>query len=295
VARGGEVTCALDRERAIWCWGGNNFGQLGHGTINFDSATPQQTLPVDGEVVALRAGGTHVCARTAERDAWCWGNNGWGELGLGYASRDEPAVPEPHVVEALRGRIELLAAAEVQTCAADATTTWCWGGRDNAEAGAVTPTQVDWGGVPDQLSMGRTQTCAIQAGRVSCWPANYQVHPDVSEIHDIALPEHVQRLALGDRHGCAIGESGRLYCWGDNDLGQLGRVTADDSMNPAEEVTLHAGPFSRIAIGDDFTCAIDGRAELWCWGDNTFGQIQYVAISNRHFLAEPSKVEIPCP
>lgn len=295
VSRGGEFTCALDRERQVWCWGGNNFGQRGDGTMGSDSPLPVPILPIAGQVLALSGGGTHMCARTAEQEAWCWGNNGWGELGLGFTSRDAPGIATPQPVSALSGQVEQLAGAEVQTCAASATTTWCWGGRDeNAQSGPPEPRVVDWGGVTGELSMGRERTCAVDHGRATCWNANYHVHPELYELESLAIAEPVHGLSLGEWHGCAIGESGRLYCWGNNDKAQLGRGTQQEWMNPPGEVTRHAGSYSRVAVGDDFTCAIDQWSELWCWGDNTFGPIQYVEQSHDNVVLEPLRIEIPC-
>jgi alpha-tubulin suppressor-like RCC1 family protein len=295
VARGAEFTCALDRQHRVWCWGGNNFGQLGNGDSIYDARTPQLTLPIDGDVVALAPGGTHMCVRTAERDAWCWGNNGWGELGLDFVSRDAPATPTPQLVPALRGQVELLAGAEVQSCAAGGATTWCWGGRDdNAGAGVPEPTVVAWGGVPEELSMSYGQSCALHAGRVTCWNSNYQVHPERYELQNVALPEAMHGLAVGPRHACALAPSRDLYCWGDNDLAQLGRETAQGRLNPAGRVTRVPGPFSSVSVGDDFTCAIDDEAELWCWGDNTFGQIEYVEASHDNVITQPVRIDIPC-
>jgi hypothetical protein len=183
----------------------------------------------------------------------------------------------------------------VQTCASNSAATWCWGGRDeNAQAGPANPQVVEWGGVPTELSMGSTKTCAVDHGRVTCWPSNYHVHPERFELEQPPFAEPVHGVALGTGHGCAIGESGRLYCWGNNDQAQLGRDTRDDAMNPPGEVTRHAGGYLRVAAGDDFTCAIDDRSELWCWGDNTFGPVQYVAESHDNTAIEPVRIDIPC-
>jgi alpha-tubulin suppressor-like RCC1 family protein len=301
VSRGGEFTCALDRNRDLWCWGGNNFGQRGDGIVGFDSPVPQRVLPIQGQVVALSGGGTHMCARTAERDAWCWGNNGWGELGLGFTSRTASGAPgaqgepTPKPVPALLGQVELLAGAEVQTCASNGTTTWCWGGRDdNAGAGPPDPQVVAWGGVPTELSMGPAKTCAVDHGQVTCWHSDYHVRPELFELEQPTFAEPVHGVALGPWHGCAIGESGRLYCWGNNDKAQLGRATEDALMNPPGEVTRHAPGYLRVAAGDGFTCAIDSQSELWCWGDNTFGPIAYVEQSHDNTVTEPVRIDIPC-
>jgi alpha-tubulin suppressor-like RCC1 family protein len=97
--------------------------------------------------------------------------------------------------------------------------------------------------------MGPTRTCAVDHGQVTCWPANYHVHPELFALESLAFDEPVHGIALGTRHGCAIGDSGRLYCWGDNDKAQLGRGSRTELNAPPGEVTRH--PALRIEIPCD--------------------------------------------
>jgi alpha-tubulin suppressor-like RCC1 family protein len=78
-------------------------------------------------------------------------------------------------------------------------------------------------------------------------------------------------ISAGTGHTCAV-VSGEARCWGANDKGQLGRdIPAVGSFVPAAPTGL-TGTVSHIAAGAGHTCAIaDGN--VWCWGDNTFGQL----------------------
>jgi hypothetical protein len=67
-------TCGVTLQREMWCWGLNNFGQLGNGTTE-NSAVP---VRVSGEHVfdAVSTGDLHTCGLTPTGEVWCWGDNG---------------------------------------------------------------------------------------------------------------------------------------------------------------------------------------------------------------------------
>ena len=77
-----------------------------------------------------------------------------------------------------------------------------------------------------------------------------------------------QRIALGFKHGCAITE-GRLYCWGDNSVGQLGLGDFESQVSPAR-VGSEEDWFA-VAAGEEHTCGLRGPGELYCWGRNHTG------------------------
>jgi alpha-tubulin suppressor-like RCC1 family protein len=64
---------------AAFCWGGNRWGQLGHGKAG-GSNKPVAVLKLSG-VVAIDAGDRHSCAILADGTGYCWGGNQWGQLG----------------------------------------------------------------------------------------------------------------------------------------------------------------------------------------------------------------------
>jgi alpha-tubulin suppressor-like RCC1 family protein len=88
-------------------------------------------------------------------------------------------------------------------------------------------------------------------------------------------------IALGRAHACAISQQGQLSCWGTNEYGQLGtgEQRAEQSLPPTRVGS--SSDWSEIAAGGDQTCGIRA-GELYCWGDNVFGQLGYDTGSADH-------------
>lgn len=80
-------------------------------------------------------------------------------------------------------------------------------------------------------------------------------------------------LALGSGHGCVATAAGTVRCFGDDSLGQLGTLG-----NPANQVTpdveaTNLEGIIEVSAGQSHSCARTALGEVYCWGDNTYGQI----------------------
>jgi alpha-tubulin suppressor-like RCC1 family protein len=102
ISAGGSHVCALDEDGQLWCWGNNSFGQLGFENAERQSSEHPKPNKVEGlpPVRQIRAGFYFTCALTGEGEgtqAWCWGDNGSGQLGDGTTERR-------HVPTLVKGR-----------------------------------------------------------------------------------------------------------------------------------------------------------------------------------------------
>ena len=134
LAAGAQHTCALTIDDQIWCWGGNDFGQLGDGTTE-SRTTP---LPVgglpDAPVVVLTAGFRHTCALTSSAGISCWGGNSSGQVGDGTTTD----LALPAAVVDLTTDVAAVEAGGFHTCAlSDDGVVMCWGESRESQVGTA--------------------------------------------------------------------------------------------------------------------------------------------------------------
>jgi len=242
-------TCALATSKNIYCWGVNDDNQLGLGagatTFYFE---PQQ-VP-DDQFIALAVGSNHGCAISEQGPTYCWGNNDFGQLGDGTRLNRNALVE----VETYEVFVKLAAGSNYTCGLTEQGEVYCWGEGRNAALGTGTtydrlsPRRINGGQTFVDLDANWTSTCGIDAaGAVYCWGSNDQGHlgngvANPTERSPVLVSGGYQwrDFSLGVEHSCglAIGEAG-LFCWGDNDLGQMGNGSFQDYVT---EPTAVANP-----------------------------------------------------
>ena len=116
---------------------------------------------------------------------------------------------------------------------------------------------------------------------------NSAVSSNVSVIVNIVV---FTQVALGNWHSCGLTSSGKAYCWGANNVGQLGNNTIT-ATSQATAVTMPSGvSFTQIAGGDTNTCAVGSDAKAYCWGNNSTGRLGDGTLTNR---TTPTAVSMP--
>jgi len=92
----GGDTCGLTAEGAAYCWGDNDYGEVGNGTTGPNRGVTLPA-PVAGGLVfaSLAPGSFHTCGLTAAHAVYCWGYNFYGQLGDGTTT--DRSVPTPAI------------------------------------------------------------------------------------------------------------------------------------------------------------------------------------------------------
>ncbi len=268
-------TCALTNAGGIECWGSNVYGQLGDGT-NTDRNAPVGVSGLSSGVLALAVGVDHSCALLANHKMDCWGSDGVGQLGDGVVSIN----PNAYILPSFTSGVTLLGMGDLSTCALAAGQAYCWGNNENGQLGTGTRVNqpspkpvVGLSGSITALDGGANETCAIVDGAVECWG---NLDPTTNAILSPTpignLSSGVTSLSVTNLHGCAV-VSGAAWCWGDNASGDLGDATTTANYASAVPVSGLSSGVAMVSTGQSFSCALKVNGSVWCWGDNSNGQL----------------------
>ncbi|MEK7285742.1 MAG: Ig-like domain-containing protein [Nitrospirota bacterium] len=289
VTAGGNFTCfnTSGGTSTIKCMGSNEDGQLGNATME-NSPVPSDVFGITG-AESVSAGHSHACARNAS-SIQCWGDNNNGQLG----NETRTASIIPVVVQGNLNAIAVLAGTSYN-CALEngPNNVKCWGYGNNGQMGNGTRNDNALPGLvantmtASTLAVGDSHACVIlSGGTVYCWGENSYGQAGTSAETNwvltpspVTIPSGAIAIAAGEDHTCAISNTREVYCWGNNNMGQLG-VNPFDLESPDTTTTsslpLHVvGIFaSAITAGDRYTCAIiNVNNHVYCWGFNDVGQL----------------------
>lgn len=279
----GLHACALTADGTAYCWGGNADGQLGTGD-RVHSDAPRR---VAGNLVfaSLSAAQAHTCGVTRDGAAYCWGGNTYGQLGTGGTAA--ALVPTRVAGE---GDYVAIEAGYSATCALGRHgAVSCWG-LSNA-LGPQAPACADRQGilcslvpvgVPSSstyrsLSMYGGHACAVTAdASTDCWGSGYWGALGHATKDDARTPAPVQgsrtfvAVSAGGIHSCGVTAEAKAFCWGKNLYGELGDASPFTERAAPQEVAL-TERIASISAGSNFTCALTGAGQLYCWGERYAG------------------------
>lgn len=171
ISVGTNLSCAVTSGGSVYCWGQNQLGGLGDGTmINRD--VPVQ-VPGISTAVAVTSGTVHTCALLSDGTVKCWGGGAQGQLGNGTNTGIQLT---PVSVSGISTAVRI-SAGSFNTCAALADgTAKCWGYNGYGNLGDGTQTQrnspVTVSGLADAVSVteGVNSACALRVGGgAKCW------------------------------------------------------------------------------------------------------------------------------
>lgn len=142
-----------------------------------------------------------------------------------------------------------------------------------------------------EFALGVRHTCVrTESGVVRCWGENLHGQLGRGDTENIAcaaasigveLGEPATAIVAGGLHSCALLESGKIRCWGNNAKGQVGLagLTVGDTQTPLDAGAVDIGGLAlALTAGLRHTCALRLDGGVICWGDNDSGQLGYGLI-----------------
>jgi alpha-tubulin suppressor-like RCC1 family protein len=301
IAAGDAFSMAIRNDGTLWTWGANRYGQLGLGHTN-SLVEPQQVgTDANWRTVSAGAGAYHALAIRDDGTLWAWGDNRFGQLGLGHTNG--VTVPTQVGAETIW---ESVAAGWRHTMAirTDGTLWACGdnrfgqlgtGSTNNSSVLTNVGSDANWEMVSASLGEGqrrddyyadtcRSHTVALRTdGTVWAWGNNESGQLGVGDAGAFFSPIVTSPTQVGDRanwravsagglNTVAVSSDGALWAWGSgqssitNGPAQIGIAT---SWRVASSGSMHS-----MAMSDD--------GSIWGWGDTQYGQLGVTTSANEY-------------
>jgi alpha-tubulin suppressor-like RCC1 family protein len=310
VSAGLEHSCALTADGSAYCWGSNEYGQLGAPS---DTTCPRDNLSIPCRLrpvlvtgglqfQKISAGGRITCGLTLGSTIYCWGDNLRGALGdPAFRSSEAP------VAVAATGIFTDVAAGGEHACAVRSDgLVLCWGYNDFGQVGSSSsgsslsvPTPINSLLRFVSVDAGARRSCARQSdGATFCWGATWVITVDTEDsMRSQTTPQRVQvtgathfaSVAPGTNTTCGLTSENRAFCWESSPAGGIGDGTAIGSQTP--KAVIGGLRFVAISSGGLHTCAVADDASIWCWGAGALGQL---GISSSLLMSRCGPTRLVC-
>jgi len=246
VSLGGHHTLLIGMKQSkALGFGETSRGQLGiHPDHAISKTLPTQLLDFRVSAVSAGISNAHtVIIRSEDASVWTFGDNRFGQLGLGLSAAFWHRPTQVTLKESKPLCARIISAGEKHTIVVDLKgRIWVFG--DN-----------EYG----QLGLGDYQSRNI---------------PTL-----LPLDIHVKDVSAGGGHTVVVDTEGEVWIWGSNRSGQLGLGNQTDQPSPVRLPRIRA---KSISAGKSHTMLIDFEGNVWGFGWNRFGQLGLSDIENRH-------------
>ena len=291
---GDDHTCAIGETENAFCWGSNEFGQLGNGD-NVSSSTPLKVFSDVDSWKTISAGTQHTCGTKNGIEAWCWGNNGHQQVN---SSPEKSVLTPSKVAGSWRG----VTAGDGYTLAVDGTGKgFGWGLNEMIDVDFA------YGGMLGDNSSSmcfdpRTEELCPEADNVAAESKNPGaadalvdlIVQRTENIVPIAGNRLWQSISAGGRVPCGIElGTGQMFCWGYT-LGEAYVAGSPQSLDPIplEGPTANA---SWVTVSSGIAgsrCGIQKSGLAYCWGLNDFDCEDNCPLGDGTMMNSPTPVQV---
>jgi alpha-tubulin suppressor-like RCC1 family protein len=268
ISAGTHHTCGVNDRGETWCWGRNQYGELG--TDGGENHTPVQARISD--LVEVVSGTQATCGRKEDGTLWCWGR---------ILSDDEDTLRSPpQLMSMIGGEVQQFDMAErtAFVLKKDGSITLHFqGSTQQIVATGAGPLSVYY----------EEAVCFVRGdGTLGCQGYNDNGilgnGTTRSGATQVKVPDGTtfQQVSLGGHFACGLTTAGEVWCWGSNERAQTGTRQSSQTCqwsaagavpcNPTPvKVSGLPAPAKAIATGYDFALALLTDGTVWGWGSAT--------------------------
>ncbi|MFA6867602.1 MAG: hypothetical protein WCR54_08845, partial [Clostridia bacterium] len=277
---------AISNTGEIYTWGNNKYGQLG------DGSTSSVCNPIKRNLTGVKftkaTGGLYsITALNEDGEYFYWGQNSNGQYGNGSS-----LVLEPKPIETSVEYVKVLSGLDYTIALSTEGYIYTWGSNyygqlgDGTTTNRTEPYRITSGRFID-ISAGYYSSAAINAdGDIYTWGRNNSGQLGNGTLNNKSIPTKVngsikfQKVSCGEQHTLALSYEGDIYSWGRNDEGQLGNNSLSMEKSPIK-ITVTDKVFDQVSAGQNFSMALSKDGYVYCWGDNSYGQIGNDSTTNQ--------------
>ncbi len=317
ITAGKKNTCAIrtvgtgaNTSDSLWCWGDNNYGQLGiNDTAIKSTSTPKQEASLAVNWLDVKSYSDTVCGQRKTKEIFCWGSNDTGQVGNGTAS-DTPVLE--NVAAIISDGVVykdwlLFDVGENHSCGLKPDNKlYCWGtrsrttlGKSNADVSKPTRvnSEINWASIAI-AAQGEFNIALKKDNTIQSWGRNFdgQLGTVDGQYKNEKQPTNLaslltwKKISVGSKSvfsrdfstnalSCAISAiDDTLWCWGNNTF-----------IIPASTIPVQVNRVDKwqgIAVGTYHVCGIKLDKSLWCIGNNGRGELgNKSTISSSKFVA----------
>jgi alpha-tubulin suppressor-like RCC1 family protein len=257
-------------------WGDGHDGELGRGSdlSSYDAPVAVGGFK-EGEVKAMATGDATELALLSDGQVDSWGFDEDLQLGNGKSTPESTATPARVEDEAgtgpLTGIKQVAEGTDFSLALTETGEVLAWGGNSAIGLGAGSKVQSDLPvnvedvagdknpltGVKAIAAGGNFALALLENGTVVGWGNDIQGQLGNGKeelgplLHPVVVEglEHITAIAAGELDGYALDESGKVYSWGANQLGELGAGASPEKRDKAELVSGLGSGNSALATG----------------------------------------------
>ena len=294
ISNGDNFACGIDTSDKLYCWGSNNFGQLGIGNTTY---TSNPTNVGGGTWKKVYCGTDHVVAISSSDLLWCWGRNDQGQLGDGTKVDRSSPVQVSGGGSWIKASAGHKFSAGIKFYSSVRGYLYTWGTNTSGQLGDSTtsyktnPTNITYGSYPaymwDNITTGYAHCLATAnnylSGKILVWGDNADGQLGNATTNNYSSPVLINSpttdiivLEAGGNTSAIIDYNKKLYTFGANHKGQIGNNNASTYFSSPQyilgdcflvEIAAKTRRFASTFIRTDST------TKIYSWGYNGVGQL----------------------
>uniref|UniRef100_A0A8C9I6L6 HECT and RLD domain containing E3 ubiquitin protein ligase 4 n=1 Tax=Piliocolobus tephrosceles TaxID=591936 RepID=A0A8C9I6L6_9PRIM len=247
VSCGEAHTLALNDKGQVYAWGLDSDGQLGLLGSEECIRVPRNIKSLsDIQIIQVACGYYHSLALSKASEVFCWGQNKYGQLGLGTDCKKQTS---PQLIKSLLGIPFMQVAA---------------GG---AHSFVLTLSGAIFG-------WGRNKF-----GQLGLNDENDRYVPNLLKS---LRSQKIVYICCGEDHTAALTKEGGVFTFGAGGYGQLGHNSTSHEINPRKVFELMGSIVTQIACGRQHTSAfVPSSGRIYSFGLGGNGQLGTGSTSNR--------------